>query len=335
MARWALALALAGCGRLSFERVAPGDAGADAPDAIVPVTRHWVQRANHEPGKVHAPELAFDPSRGTVVLYGGDTALTFPGDPQPAMWELQPTGWSSICNPCTPGPKGSHTMAYDPDHARLLMFGGQTLAGNEAELWSFASGTWTQLVGSGTPSARHNATFVHDPTSHRMLLFGGETDGAIETADVFSLVDQTWSRLLPAGGPSRIATYGRSANWDPAAGRVLSLEGGELTADALWSYDGAWAPLCTGCTGRPRTDSTVVADLTTTYVIGGYDGVEIAETYTVTGDHLTLHSAMPPARDSVGAAYDPIRDVIVIYGGNGDGCVGGNNCDETWELVSD
>jgi hypothetical protein len=110
-------------------------------------------------------------------------------------------------------------------------------------------------------------------------------------------------------------------------------------SDDLWSYDATgWQQVCANCSGRIRSDASIASVPSTgqTFLIGGYDTNEIPGTWTLETDHWQLLSATdPPMRDSVAVAYDPSRNQIVLYGGNGDSCTPnpGDNCDDTYLLI--
>jgi hypothetical protein len=115
----AISAALYGCGRVGFEISPSADDGRVAGDGVLGdgvlgdgvlgdgatiSGRHWTQRSASTPGRLLAPRLAYVPGHG-VVMYGGSRSSTVPPTMAvAAMWELAPTGWQSICDPCPPVP---------------------------------------------------------------------------------------------------------------------------------------------------------------------------------------------------------------------------------------
>jgi hypothetical protein len=73
------------------EPVAPGPDG---------VHRTWHRRTDAEqPGPLASPRLAYDSKRQRVFMYGGSDDNT--STPTDRMYELDDTGWTKLCDPCT------------------------------------------------------------------------------------------------------------------------------------------------------------------------------------------------------------------------------------------
>src|SRR5262249_38735871 len=141
---------------------ATGDARPDASFA----TRHWVNRNDGTPGKLVGPKLVYDDARGTVLLYGGDTATT----PNAGLFELTSSGWVTICNPCAPGPGYAHAMTYDRARDRVVLYGSSMPNG----LWEWDGTVWMQIMQTGAaPAPREFAQLVYDTQRARAVLIGG------------------------------------------------------------------------------------------------------------------------------------------------------------------
>lgn len=79
--------------------------------------------------------MAYDPSIGNVVLYGGvaDGGNTFLGD----TWVWNGTTWTQVQSTHAPGPLYSGCLAYDPQFDALVLFGGYYGYGTENATWLF------------------------------------------------------------------------------------------------------------------------------------------------------------------------------------------------------
>ncbi len=198
-------------------------------------------------------------------------------------------------------------MTYDEQRQLLVSFGGLVNGQPSDELLELSLGgakvIWTTPSKQATwPTPRISlaASATYDPTAHRALFYGGATKE-------LSYLDST-SQL-----------------------------------DDLWSWDGAaWVQLCSGCTGQPRLLAPIVFDRHFQRVVltGGWDASagEQAGTWEHAGApgalFVVADSTQPTQRDSMGIAYEPVADLIVVHAGNGRGCGsadGASHCDETLE----
>ncbi|MGE0397282.1 MAG: kelch repeat-containing protein [Kofleriaceae bacterium] len=336
---WLLAclVLVASCGRLGFDGardagLAEVTPGLDArPDASF-TTRTWVDRASNTPGLLFAPKMVYHPIRRTVILYGGGGGQT-PNIVSDAMWEWDGATWTQLCTSCAPGGRKYHAMTYDSGRDRIVLFGGRPGGVPLDDLWEWDGTTWTERPRSGTwPPGREGGQMTYDPDRGRVILAGG-----CGRTDIYEWDGTSWTQGADAPGP--LGGFGTAMTYDRTNHRTLVVADTcdvTQTRDELFAWDGsAWSTVCTACSGLPRIDATVIHDLAlgVTYLAGGFDGGEIRGTEVLENDRWRPLYNMPPERDSVGAAYDEARDVIVMYGGNGAPC--GGDCDETWELVPD
>jgi len=338
-------LAMCACGRVGFD---DGEALVDPPGdppAKLPTTdRHWVDRGLTAPGGLVGPRAVYDRAHNAVILYGGDRKTGFPPvEPSAAMWKYDGAAWTLLCDPCAPGPRYAPAMAYDPKRARIVMYGGYGGGQVLGDLWEW-DGAWHPIAAQGeAPGERVFAQMAYDERRRTMVLFGGCHSPDSYEDKVFELVDDTWRNATVAGGPPMIGGLGTTATWNADSQTIDVLEDHGTTGDvdAIWSWNGAaWQLRCAGCTGTPRRDASLVFDPSPPrlYELGGYSGADATElsgTWVRDGNGTRLASPLVKQRDSVAIAYDERRDVFVLYGGNGDACKGGENCDETWELVRD
>ena len=125
---------------------------------------------------------AFDPVRGTGLLFGGSTYGLANADDKTWLWNGQ---WQQVFPATTPPARSGAAMTYDAARGVIVMFGGHdanTLPRNDT--WTWDGVNWTQMQPATAPSPRSRTAFAYDPQSQKCLLFSGYDNWA-------ALVD-TW-----------------------------------------------------------------------------------------------------------------------------------------------
>ncbi len=146
---------------------------------------------------------------------------------------------------------------------------------------------WTQLTPTGTPpSTRAAAGSAYDTLNDRLIVFGGNQGDGTKLNDVWVLVNATgegsapaWVQLVPTGGPP-IARQLATAVYDATANRLI---------------------IYGGCTANCGTTLADVWVLTNANGLGG------------TPEWIALPAG--GTRSVAGAAYDPISNRMIVFGG--------------------
>lgn len=193
-----------------------------------------------------------------------------------------------------------HTMAYDSDRGKMLVFGGYAVdtGRDQQDLWEWdgVTGLWTDRTPAGLgPAPTQAAVMVYDQRRARLLLFVGEDDvtGGTGTWEWDPVTGYWLDRSPPGGSPSPPGRTYFAMAYDAGRGTAV-LFGGSSTAtpygdrNDTWEWDGA-----TGAWTQRLPD----------------------------GD-----AGSPPARDDLAMAYDSARGKVVLWGG-----WGGSGTDDTWE----
>lgn len=192
--------------------------------------------------------MAYDSTRGVVLLHGGTTAIQ-PVQVLADTWELSAAGWTQRAT-TGPSPRVLHAMAFDAQRNQTVLFGGSTdwWGGTSlGDTWTWDGNVWTPRMPVATPGplARHTMTF--SPQRGVVVLVGNNT----------WIWDGAWARMpMPTPGGSVAATY------NPAADRVvlLSRETTLIPVVLVHEWDGAvptlpstGVPFGTGCGSPPLT----------------------------------------------------------------------------------
>jgi hypothetical protein len=201
-----------------------------------------------------------------------------------------------------PVPRFSHTGLFDPVTRQTIVFGGQNPSTNSDlnDLWLVATGTdkhikASSMSASGTaPAARFGHVATYDPNSNRMTVFGGG-----------------------------LGTPG------PCANDVWVLDGANGQSGSL-----AWLQLSpSGTLPAARVHSAGVYDPTTNSMIV-FGGNDCSKTYfndvwvlsnangeggTPGWTQLSTFGTAPSVRESSSAVYDSTNNVLIVYGGDGNG----------------
>ena len=248
----------------------------------------------------------YDPVRDRMIAFGGFTApdsnyvyvsltdtweLSLAGTP--AWTELEPGG-------APPFATARAAAAYDAPHDRMLVYGGEFWNGTNGgysrglAALSFAPAlTWQSLATAapaGRPPFTQSNSAMYDPVANRLITLGGLNisdyhAGPIPDAWAVTVgATPTWTRFVPAT-PSAAGRTDRSVIYDSARLRLVLFGGGESGGDYCCD----------------------VADIPT----WGYSLVSGA------WQTLDTSTTRPPRRMDHTAIYDPVRDRMILYGGQG------------------
>ena len=290
----------------------------------------------------------YDPVRDRMVVFGGQTGLTYRND----AWALSLAGtpaWSSVApSGGPPDLRSRHSAIYDSVRDRMVVFGGTNGTDLWGDLWSLTfAGTpaWTLLTPAGTPPPpRVGHKAIYDATRDRMVLFGGD-DGSGDppgTAWALPFASPTWAALSPSG-PTPNGRFDHVAVLDTAGDRMLVFGGlsdvptNELLSLGL-SGGTSWTTLSpAGGPPPPRTSHAAAYDTPRDrmVVFGGqgsgvlYQDAWALQISTQVWVNLNPSGTKPVARSGALMVYDSTHDRMLVFGGAD---VSNNAQNDVWSL---
>ncbi len=176
-----------------------------------------------------------------------------------------------------PAARYDHSLAFDTDHSRLILFGGRAAGKTFGDTWIFdlKTNAWREVKASGPP-ARFGHGAIYDPAQKSMFVFGGQASSFFNDTWAFETEKETWSEVkTSAARPT--TRYGIGAVFDSTRERLI---------------------VSHGFTSEGRFDDTWALDLKT-------------EEWT----NLTPSGDKPLKRCLLDAVYDPVREVMYLFGG--------------------
>ncbi|MCC6847359.1 MAG: hypothetical protein IT294_02570 [Deltaproteobacteria bacterium] len=298
-------------------------------------------------------QMAYDGTRGTVVLFGG---FQSPGEDgfgfatENDTWEYDGSAWArmqktSVLPDAIPG-RQTASMAYDPVRQVTVMYGGfygdnthqhdRTLS----DTWEWNGATWTQKANG--PGPRVKGQMVWDGDRQRIELYGGRTGGSTQANDLWEWDGTTWTPRVTTGGPPT-ANENATATYDPVR-KALVVQTYTTAATPVgetWDLiDGAW-------TLRGTTSETSLSNGTLVLVFdaarGHPVGIGFHQLQSGTREHETWILESPgsfrrmnvgaflPPRSFMPLVYDAARQREVTHGGRN--LTNGDEILETSELT--
>jgi Galactose oxidase, central domain len=165
-----------------------------------------------------------------------------------ASYDVAKRRWRDLRPRRSPPPLLGGSLAYDPLHDEILLFGGGHVAerGPGAKvrgytgtwIYNVAENVWRPLEAAAEPPPRMNTRIVTDTRNGMLVLFGGDSQQAyLADTWLFDLRTRAWKKSAAAGPPARA---GHFTVYDPETGLVI-VGGGYNRGDLsdMWGYDAA------------------------------------------------------------------------------------------------
>ncbi|MFN0248408.1 MAG: DUF4215 domain-containing protein [Kofleriaceae bacterium] len=278
----------------------------------------WIRRPMvvHPRGR-RGHAMAYDASRGRVVLFGGTTADT---------WEYDGTSWIEIVGVASPPAQTGHAMTYDAARRRIVLVGVDD-AGNPAH-WEYDGVSWA-LRGLGPPT-RSSVVLAYDPLRDQLVLNGRRSPPSACETWVFDATASSWQQNLDAG-----TLCGGGIYFDVANQRLVLV----APLSGMWrsfSYESAGS-----VTTWTQLPSATPVKLDTRAIGAGYDlarrrgvfhvgsyGKPLPEIWQIDDWTPLPMNPSPPPRSQAMMAYDSSRQRTVLFGGQG----ATGELGDTWEF---
>jgi hypothetical protein len=289
-----------------------------------------------ELGVRNAHAMAYDDSRGRVVLFGGADAAQVCGD----TWEWDGRQWHQVST-SGPGPRTFPAMAYDSWRKRVVLFGGNRVLfgkGPQAgdflgDTWEWDGKRWRQLRVAGPPP-RAEGVMTFDSKRGRLVLFGGHnwTEGKRKRfGDTWEWDGKQWTQVATTGPTPR---NGAAICFDSARG-VAVLFGGNGPSNETWEWDGRQWRQAPASDTPGRFNPVMAYDDKRQRILrlGGWNGKErLGDTWVYESGRWTqLTISGPVARNHAALTYIKSRGTFLLFGGHD----GENVFGDTWELAGE
>lgn len=333
----------------------------------------WGFRTTNGPPARFGHAMVYDHSRGVTLLFGGQTSSSavIPLNDlwawNGAWWtELMPnavsngwtfspnTGWR-VAYADRPVRRTRFAMAHDTQRARTIVFGGFGIAPDNTavmlrDLWEWDGVRWL-FRGTNGPSARYYPSMAFDQTRRRTVLYGGASvlaPGEPADADVVWEWDgDRWHANLPPRSPSALNNRIQSRMaYDAHRGVIVFGPTSENYSHwSFWDWDGEWwsdfpvnhsrDPIVSALHGTSHGAFAYDSAQRRTVWFGGINNAthNVNAVYDGRRWSLATNSLPPGPRMESAMAYDPNRQVMVMFGGNVDNSDRGATND-TWELAA-
>jgi hypothetical protein len=155
--------------------------------------------------------MVYDSAHSQVVLFGGTAAGS--STPLNDTWIWNGTTWTQAKPVHSPPARLWHSMAYDPVHGEVILFGGDSGTQFLNDTWIWNGTDWQAARPQPTnPALRTSAALDYDATTGDMVLFSGTTwnsqRNGTPALDSWSWDGTLWKQL-PATNFQLIADFSK------------------------------------------------------------------------------------------------------------------------------
>jgi N-acetylneuraminic acid mutarotase len=309
-----------------------------------------------QPAARYGAKMIFDPVGERSIIFGGRAEGLFGLKYFNDLWAFNypDQTWTKVKASNRPTARLSPGMVYDPDHHQIILFGGDSTQGRLGDTWVFdlAKNRWQEVTPANSPPSRSDMGMVFDDTNHLVILFSGYCkEGSRDLCNdtwTYDPKSTTWNEMGPKTFPPIM--YGHSFVYDPSirqsilwGGHMSAYQGGSFSSigygDTIWSYDyreNLWREKGTNDPRSPSARYWHQSSYDTTsgsmILFGGMGGQGLlADTWLYHGTDGNWEKVnpgeSPSPRFNAAITYDSSNEVILLFGGYGEGAV---DLQDTW-----
>ncbi len=230
---------------------------------------HLAEKTASEPDLRVGHAMTYVGSLDGVLMYGGGEGrylgsgcpITYcPVTLLADTWLFTSGAWQNLDPAGGPGLRYGHSMAYDSESDRVVLFGGLGLVPEFADEPAFLQETWVydpnnnswdEIDSDQIPSARSFSQMVYHPGTDLIYLFGGMSEQNAGEDDLwtFDVDAEEWRSIATEQGPTgrwmhQMALDGPSGNIYIFGGQMRvdkAVEGGSVAGveitDEAWFFD--------------------------------------------------------------------------------------------------
>jgi hypothetical protein len=306
---------------------------------ILPAESAWkLILPAHSPGPRTMAAIAYDTRRNRAVLFGGVAAWKSTDTVyDSSTWEWDGSDWHKIETIIAPPVRYQHDMAYDETRGTVIMYGGRNQHGTLTDLWEWDGERWIEMCPVCNPAKRYLHKMFYDTVREKTVVYGGI--GEKGYAEAWMWDGQSWDFFpFSTNAPG---FYNSPLVYDQQRQRAVGFVK-DPGWGGTWIWEGdRWFQPELDPQPSVRIDPAMVYDPRSGHIIlfgGGREDYEswlgmewLNDTWLFDGEtwrQLQIPAA-PPSRYRGMAFYDPVRQSIVIYGGEKNGRI----YDDMWELI--
>lgn len=199
-------------------------------------TNNWtMMKPSYAPSPRLLHAMVYDSKNDNIILFGGGVGNFSHNDTW--IYTYNNNTWLKSNPPrSNPSSRIGHTMNYDSASNRVILFGGYTSLGYNAETWmyDYNANRWTNMTLNNHPSARYKHAMTYDSDSDRTVLFGG-TNSQNDDTWIYNLNTNTWLSMTPSIHPSARSGHTMVYNFNKDRILLFGGEDGYLHCDT-WVY---------------------------------------------------------------------------------------------------
>lgn len=186
--------------------------------------------------------MVYDSINHKTILFGGwveNVRMTS----DTWIYDSQTNEWTEVFPLNHPSNRQDHSMYYDSNAQKVILFGGFRGYGSYFEdMWEFdySNNSWINLNPSNKPPGRYGSKIVYDINNIRGFLFGGRSTAIKDDTWVYYYSNNSWTELNITSRPD--TRYWHGMVYDPNNNKIVVFGGNHVGApenalEDMWIFD--------------------------------------------------------------------------------------------------
>lgn len=203
-------------------------------------TKIWTQVSLElKPSARWTHAMVYDSSNEKMILFGGYNESGCLNDTW--VFDLTDNSWKEMKPENTPSPRHTHTMVYDPDNQKVILFGGNSWGAQQRDMWTYdyQSNQWDQIIPDLSPPSKSIHAMSLDSDNRKIILFGGygAYDSITDDTWVYDISNNTWEEMSSISKPN--ARFGHTMAYDAHIKKTILFGGSsnDGSMEDTWVYD--------------------------------------------------------------------------------------------------